>query len=210
MTCCEAAEPRLRCVLPFEAVPTEVSLLRRAAVAQLRQWGTPTAADEVELLVSELATNVIKHVGEGVSATLVLECQKERLRVEVHDKSGKLPSLSSPGCDEERGRGLHLIAALALSWGVGLTAAGKAVWCEIAFSPEPAYRRIERAVKALKSYRGSAGEAVLQGGKRNAVLEQAAIELIADLLHWTAAQGHDPDDILDRAQTHYEAETGAA
>ncbi|MGW1159144.1 ATP-binding protein [Streptomyces sp. NPDC002519] len=125
MTCYEAAEPRLRCVLPFEAVPAEVSLLRRAAVAQLRQWGTPAAADEVELLVTELATNVIKHVGEGASATLVLECRKERLRVEVHDKSSMLPSLRSPSCDEECGRGLHLIAALAVRWGAGPTSLPK-------------------------------------------------------------------------------------
>jgi hypothetical protein len=34
------------------------------------------------------------------------------------------------------------------------------------------------------------------------------IELIADLLHWTAARGDDPDDIIDRAQMRYEA--GAA
>ncbi|MGW1163126.1 hypothetical protein ACWD48_34035, partial [Streptomyces sp. NPDC002519] len=94
--------------------------------------------------------------------------------------------------------------------GAGLTAAGKAVWCEIAFSSERACLRIERAFKALECYQGAAGKPVLQGGKRNAVLEQAAIELIADLLHWTAARGHDPDDILDRAQTHYEAETEAA
>ncbi|MFC5200837.1 hypothetical protein [Streptomyces kaempferi] len=34
------------------------------------------------------------------------------------------------------------------------------------------------------------------------------IELIADLLHWTAARGHDPDTFLARAQMCYEA--GAA
>jgi hypothetical protein len=41
-------------------------------------------------------------------------------------------------------------------------------------------------------------------------LEQSAVELIADLLHWSVAQGRDPDDILDRAQMHYEAEAKAA
>ncbi len=28
-----------RCVLPFEALPSEVRLLRRAAAAQLSEWG---------------------------------------------------------------------------------------------------------------------------------------------------------------------------
>ncbi|MEU0750083.1 hypothetical protein ABZ476_27185, partial [Streptomyces albogriseolus] len=58
-----------RCVLPFEALPSEVRLLRRAAATQLSQWGMPTAADAAQLVVTELATNVIKHVGEGSAAT---------------------------------------------------------------------------------------------------------------------------------------------
>ncbi|MGW7493292.1 hypothetical protein ACWGKA_03125 [Streptomyces luteogriseus] len=43
-----------------------------------------------------------------------------------------------------------------------------------------------------------------------ALLEESAVELIADLLHWTAAQGQDPNDALDRALVHYEAEVAAA
>ncbi|MFM9445366.1 ATP-binding protein [Streptomyces acidiscabies] len=61
----DATEPRLRCVLPFEAAPAEVPLLRRAVAKQLSQWGVPAAAEEAELLGAELATNVVKHVGEG-------------------------------------------------------------------------------------------------------------------------------------------------
>ncbi|MFI0511989.1 ATP-binding protein [Streptomyces sp. WSLK1-5] len=206
----DMSEPRLRCVLPFEAVPTEVRLLRKAAAKQLSRWGLPAATDETELLVTELATNVFKHVGEGVSATLILEWTGERLRLEVHDKSQAVPTPRSAGCDEECGRGLHLLAALAADWGTVLTAVGKAVWCEIAIPSGRACRRIERAVEALERYQGRIGGPGLRGGWRAAALEQSAIELIADLLHWTAARGHDPDDMLDRAQVHYEAEVDAA
>ncbi|MFD4523164.1 ATP-binding protein [Streptomyces sp. NPDC058470] len=206
----QVTEPRLRCVLPFEAEPAEVRLLRKAAAAQLDQWGMSVAADEAQLFVTELATNVIKHVGEGASATLILESRSGRLRVEVHDKSRAVPSLRVAGCDEECGRGLHLLTALAVDWGTVLTAVGKAVWCEISLSPGQDCRRIERAVDALESYRGVRGGAVLQGAKRSAGLEESAVELIADLLHWTAARGCDPDDMLDRAQMHYEAESDAA
>ncbi|MFD5078376.1 ATP-binding protein [Streptomyces sp. NPDC058371] len=206
----EFTEPRLRCVLPFEAAPAEVRLLRRAAAAQLGQWGISAASDEAELLVTELATNVVKHVGEGVSATLILERRSERLRVEVHDKSRRLPSLRGAVCDEECGRGLHLIAALAVDWGTVLTGAGKAVWCEISLGAGRAYRRIERAVAALESYRESKGGAALRGARKETDLKESAVELIADLLHWTADCGHDPDDILDRAQMHYEAEVDVA
>ncbi|MFJ8533167.1 ATP-binding protein [Streptomyces sp. NPDC093591] len=207
---CEDTGTRLRCVLPFEAAPTEVRLLRRAAAKQLSRWGVPTAADDAELLVTELATNVVKHVGEGASAALVLERMGERLRLEVHDKSQQVPSLKSADCGEECGRGLHLLTALAVDWGTVLTAMGKAVWCEISISAGSACRRIERAVEMLEAYRGASRGAELRGSKRGIGLEESAVELIADLLHWTAARGLDPDDILDRAQMHYEAEAEAA
>ncbi|MEJ8669497.1 hypothetical protein WKI71_16960 [Streptomyces sp. MS1.AVA.1] len=61
----DVTESQLRCVLPFKATPAEVSLLRRAAVRQVAQWGTSVEIDEAGLLVTELATNVAKHVGEG-------------------------------------------------------------------------------------------------------------------------------------------------
>lgn len=206
----EVTGPRLRCVLPFEAAPREVSLLRRAASKQLSRWGVPTAADETELLVTELATNVVKHVGEGASATLILEHVGERLRLEVHDKSRRMPLLKSGGCDEECGRGLHLLAALAVDWGTVLTAVGKAVWCEISIGAGSACRRIERAVEMLEVYQGPGCGPELRQNGRGIGLEESAVELIADLLHWTAARGLDPDDILDRAQMHYEAEAEAA
>jgi anti-sigma regulatory factor (Ser/Thr protein kinase) len=199
-----------RSVLPFEAVPAEVRLLRRAVAGQLAQWGVAQVVEEAELVVTELATNVIKHVGEGASATLILEWDRERLRVEMHDKSSSVPAPVMAGCEDECGRGLHLLAALAADWGAALTAVGKSVWCEIAISEGRICRRTERAVRMLQSYRGLRDAPHgLQSG-REVFLKESAVELIADLLHWTAASGGDPDDILDQAQTHYEAVVEAA
>ena len=210
MTGYDANGPRFRCVLPFEAQPAEVRLLRRAAVAQLGRWGVPSAVEETELLVTELVTNVIKHVGEGAPATLVLEWRYARLRVEVHDKSRTLPAPVEARCDEECGRGLHLLAALAVDWGTALTAVGKSVWCEIAAQPAAACRRAERARGALERYREGHRALATEGRGVAVLLEESAVELIADLLHWAAARGQDPDAVLDRAQAHYEAETAAA
>jgi anti-sigma regulatory factor (Ser/Thr protein kinase) len=191
---------RHRSVLPFEAAPAEVRLLRRSVAAQLAQWGVPHAVEEAELVVTELATNVIKHVGEGASATLILEWDRERLRVEMHDRSSSVPALGAAGCGDECGRGLHLLSALAADWGPALTAVGKSVWCEIAAS-----------VRMLRSYQGIGDSSLFTHVSRGDVaLRESAVELIADLLHWTTANGHDPDDILDQAQTHFEAETGVA
>ncbi|GAA2255639.1 hypothetical protein GCM10010145_24760 [Streptomyces ruber] len=206
----EVTDARLRCVFPFEAEPAEVRLLRKATVAQLGQWGICKAAEEAELLVTELASNVFKHVGAGASATLILEAQDQRLRVEVHDRSRAVPSLRAAHCDEECGRGLHLLTALAVDWGTVLTAAGKAVWCEIALPPRRGCRRVERAVEVLERYQNLDGGVSLPGGRRVIGLEESAVKLIADLLHWTAARGLDPDDILDRAQMQHEADAQAA
>ncbi|WEO97184.1 ATP-binding protein [Streptomyces sp. FXJ1.172] len=208
MSVSEATDPCLRCVLPFEAAPGEVVLLRRAAAKQLAMWGTPVAVDEAEVIVTELATNVFKHVGEGASATLVLEWRYDRLRLEVHDRSPVLPSRKTADCHEECGRGLHLIAGFAMDWGAVLTAVGKAVWCEVPLSMRKGCRRIERAVEALERYQRA--QAGWQGRSRDGGLAESAVELIADLLHWTTVRGHDPDDILDRAQMRYEAEADAA
>ncbi|WP_217179807.1 ATP-binding protein [Streptomyces sp. AC495_CC817] len=206
----EVTEPQLRCVLPFEAAPTEVSLLRKAATAQLKRWGMDGNVEEVALLITELATNVLKHVGDGASATLILETRSERLRLEVHDKSRVVPSPRGLDCAAECGRGLHLLATLALDWGTEHTAGGKAVWCEVLLDPAHYCRRIARAVAALSGYRRVRGQAITPGGRKAAGLEEPAIELIADLLHWTTSLGCDPDDVLDLAQTYYEAQADAA
>ncbi|MEU5363102.1 ATP-binding protein [Streptomyces sp. NPDC005925] len=203
-------EPLLRCVLPFAAVPAEVGLLRRAAAKQLSGWGMPWATSQAELLVTELATNVVKHVGEGAVATLILECERARLRIEVHDKSTELPSARTARCEEECGRGLHLVASLAEDWGTVLTAAGKAVWCEFPIGEGQVCRHVARAVEALEGYQSANGGARLCGAGRDTELSESAVALISDLLHWSTARGQDPDDILDRAQMHFEAAVRAA
>ncbi len=206
----DVTEPQLRCVLPFEAAPAEVHLLRRATVQQLSRWGVSLASDEAGLLVTELATSVLKHVGEGALATLILERKGERLRLEVHDKSPVMPTIRAAGCDDECGRGLPLIEAMAVDWGAVLTAAGKSVWCEMQLNGGGSWRRAGRALEALENYERVTCGPSRQGRGREVRLVESAVELIADLLHWTSARGHDPDDILDRAQMHYEAESEAA
>ncbi|MFI1102481.1 ATP-binding protein [Streptomyces melanogenes] len=195
----ERVQPQLRCVLPFEAAASELCLLRKAVRNQLGLWGLGAVADEVQLVASELAANVVKHVGEGAAATLVLEASGDRLRIELHDKSHVVPTRTQAACGAECGRGLHLLAGMAVDWGTVLTATGKAVWCVLSLEPAPQCRRVQRAAAVLEQYRRTAV-------RSSAALEEAATDLIADVLHLLAAQGRDPDDFLDRAQMHFEAE----
>ncbi|MGW0562602.1 ATP-binding protein [Streptomyces sp. NPDC003016] len=173
---------------------------------QLTRWGIQPLVDEVQLTVTELATNVIKHVGEGAAATLVMELVEGRLRVELHDKSHAVPSTAEPECGDECGRGLHLVAAMAADWGTILTATGKIVWCELTLGPDQQCRRVQRATAVLESYRRMTVGSGFTGVRCSFVLEESATDLIADLLHWLAAQGADPDGVLDRAQMHFEAD----
>ncbi|MFF5675776.1 ATP-binding protein [Streptomyces hygroscopicus] len=200
-------KPR-RCILPFAAEPLQLAGLRRAVKAELAAWGMSALAGEAQLITTELASNVIKHVGQGSAATLVLDADADQLRVALHDSSDKEPQRLQPARDEESGRGLQLLAALAATWGTTPTAAGKAVWCELPLTPDETRRRIQRATTVMEAYGHAVGSPAARLTRRPA-LEESATNLVLDLLHWLAAHGLDPDDILDRAQTHFEAEAEA-
>ncbi|MEV3859895.1 ATP-binding protein [Streptomyces sp. NPDC050095] len=89
---------------------------------------------EVQLCVGELVANVVRHVGEGVPVGVrVLRGGCGLIRVEVWDPEPRvLPVLRDAGTDDEGGRGLAVVGAAALRWGVVAEAGGKTVWCEMA------------------------------------------------------------------------------
>ncbi len=112
-----------------------VRLAREFARSALAGWGVRRRADDVVLCVSELATNALLHgvpPGRGYRLWLALGAEDGLLRVEVHDSGDGEPRLPEPGgaADEESGRGLLLVSALADKWGVGERVPGKIVWCE--------------------------------------------------------------------------------
>jgi hypothetical protein len=85
----------------------------------------------VELGVTELLANVVRHVPDRRCALLLLR-QPTGVRVEVTDGSNRLPA-SPPRVDpdSENGRGLLLLDAMADKWGVSVwSEAGKTVWFE--------------------------------------------------------------------------------
>lgn len=201
-----SSELQLRYVLPFEAAPIEMRRLRHEVAGLLERWSLDALVEEVQLVVTELATNVLHHVGAGATATLIVELRGGRFRIEVHDQSQAIPLVTSVGCGEECGRGLHLIAALVEEWGTLLTASGKAVWCELALPGSQFPSGIRRANEALQAYQDHRGRPLLFAVKAPTGLAQPAVELIADLLHWAAARGCDPDELLDMAVVRYEGE----
>lgn len=119
--------------LELTAVPEVVPELRRTLRACL---GVPCA--DVQLCVTELVGNVIRHVGEGVPVRVRVSRSGDHTRVEVSDPDPRaLPVLRHITADDETGRGLALLDAVALRWGVEPAESGKTVWCELA-RDEPA------------------------------------------------------------------------
>ncbi|MFI0788323.1 ATP-binding protein [Streptomyces lydicus] len=116
-------------VLELLAVPKEVAGLRRAVGAYV--GGGPGA--EVQLCVSELVGNVIRHVGEGTPVVVrVSGAAGGRFQVEVTDPEPRvLPVPVRAAGGDECGRGMALLAAVSLRWGVRLGAGRKTVWCEV-------------------------------------------------------------------------------
>ncbi|MEV0264236.1 ATP-binding protein [Streptomyces sp. NPDC050617] len=111
-------------------------LARAALRNRLQEWGIGgEVADAAELLLSELVANAVKASAEpggagrdvGVRFTLAAG----RLRVEAVDGGDGWPVLNQAEGDDECGRGLAVVAALADAWGVAPHEAGKAVWAEL-------------------------------------------------------------------------------
>ncbi|MCZ4125076.1 ATP-binding protein [Streptomyces sp. H39-S7] len=196
--------PRQRCVVPFDAEPREVAGLRLVMQNQLRLWGTSGLAEQAELVVTELATNVIKHVGEGSPAALCLETRDGVLQIEMHDTSAELPACRLAGADDEGGRGLALIAALTDSWFAGVTASGKVVHCQLALSGAGSGHQCRRSISDFSSCADGEEAGSALAGAASATKETVSV-LIANLLWWLAPFGADADDILNRAKSHFEA-----
>jgi anti-sigma regulatory factor (Ser/Thr protein kinase) len=128
------AEPEFRVELP-----TGLSSARqaRAVVRQaLAAWGLESLSGDLELLASELVANSIEHVaGRAIRLTLTRHREPEGqlgITCEVTDNSPSLPQPRQAGPDEERGRGLAIVAALATASGVRPEPTGKTTWFTLA------------------------------------------------------------------------------
>ncbi|MER5972139.1 ATP-binding protein [Streptomyces sp. NPDC002055] len=199
--------------LPFLAEAEGIASLRRLVRTRLDSWGLSELTDSAQLCVSELVANVVTHVGIGTPATLALSVEGSTLRVEVADPDGRgLPVLLAAGPDAESGRGMRMVDAVAVRWGVAPTASGKTTWCEIAAGSGPEGEQVGRRsvikAEALLTLYGRDLPPLASGATplRLVAAEEAAVDLIADLLHWLRAHGCDPEQTLDRAQMHFEAD----
>ncbi|MER7709372.1 ATP-binding protein [Streptomyces werraensis] len=201
--------------MAFTAHPEEVARLRRAVRLHLVAWGLDALVDTAQLCVSELVSNIVTHVGTGTPGSLVLSAEGARLRVEVHDPDTRaLPTLVDAEVEEEGGRGMALVDALTDRWGVQLCDNHKVTWCELATgltSPagstvDPSVTRAEALLHMYATLRPPTWSHEPGLGRvGRAVAEESVIDVITDFLRWLRTHGCDADEVLDRAQSRYEA-----
>jgi len=95
--------------------------------------GTPRAGD-MELIASELITNSILHTpaGEGGEFTVCVRTETGWARIEVSDTgTGQWHPRPDSRPEDEYGRGLTIVSALADKLGHDASADGQTLWAEV-------------------------------------------------------------------------------
>ena len=173
--------------------PESVPAARRFARSALRGVSVDTL-NAVELMVSELATNCIRHADTGFEVTITR--RGGEIRVDATDAAGGRPEMLSPKPTDPSGRGLKIVDMLSADWGVDRSAAiGKTVWFTVT-DTDLRRRREPRGRSAAKTrgrttWRGPSPP-VLRGGV-----------VPTDRGSWwhEPARGHDP---RRRRPSHHE------
>ena len=120
-----------RWVLPsVEPRADRVPYLRRQVERVLHLWRLDELAWQVELVVTELATNAVRHA--RTLFTVAMTWDGRRLRIEVSD-AHPVPPEPRDGvpADATGGRGLLLVEQLADRWGYDPHERGKTIWCDL-------------------------------------------------------------------------------
>ncbi len=115
----------------FPGLPAIVPSARRFVRGILA--GSPRA-DDMELIAAELASNAIRHTPSGQDGgefTLMVRTEPGWARIEVSDAgTGEWSGPRDASDDDEYGRGLAIVAALADKFGHDVRASGQTVWAE--------------------------------------------------------------------------------
>ncbi|MEV6172661.1 ATP-binding protein [Streptomyces sp. NPDC051954] len=118
----------------FMPVCENIAEARHGARIVLASWSVPEDTTEtVTLVISELATNAIRHArrpGRTVDVALTYDGAKT-IEIEVADGSPHHPVRKPYDPDATSGRGLLLVEALSDAWEVREREFGKAVWARV-------------------------------------------------------------------------------
>jgi anti-sigma regulatory factor (Ser/Thr protein kinase) len=118
----------------FARSPRSPREAREFVTATLRRWSCDHLVDRCQVIVSELATNAVRHAATsfGVSLSRV---GLGAVQVAVADASSTPPRPRTPDPGRPGGRGMHLVAALSARWGHEPSSDGKLVWAVVGELP---------------------------------------------------------------------------
>lgn len=121
----------LTCSRTMSCEPMSVGSARRLVTAALRAWGLGNLAHSGALIVSELAGNAVAHSRSSHFRVTVSRPEPNRVRIAVIDKCRTHPAPRTAYENEESGRGLAVVEALADRWDTDALAWGKRVWADL-------------------------------------------------------------------------------
>ncbi|MCU1400966.1 MAG: magnesium or manganese-dependent protein phosphatase [Acidimicrobiales bacterium] len=164
----------------------------RRAVRPLVSEDDDPIAQAVEVVTSELVSNVVEHTVDGGTMRAWDPKPDVPFRLEVSDSGSGLPAATEEAT-ERGGRGLRIVSAMSDEWGVTTEVTGKTVWAEFNryVSEEPADRWVVRTDGTPPAYLTPAGAWGLYDAAERFTSECAA----------TAALGNQllPDDVTAAA-----------
>ncbi|MEU6958296.1 ATP-binding protein [Streptomyces chrestomyceticus] len=113
----------------FPCRPSTAEIGRNLVRDVLGVWHLDSLADRAALIVTELIANAYRHTSCSEICLTVAQPEAVRVRVGVVDREpARLPILSRAADDDESGRGLLLVDAVADRWGYDLCGSGRRSW----------------------------------------------------------------------------------
>jgi hypothetical protein len=127
-----------QCSIHLGNAPQSARIARGAIRAALDGYRLRELLPPAELVTSEVVGNAHRHTDGPIVVQMRWSAADRVLRIAVWDANVTLPTQRTPRADEEGGRGLGVVAAVAQRWGCyhmrGTTPGnlGKVVWAELA------------------------------------------------------------------------------
>ncbi len=127
--------PSASATFALPPTPASVHAARSFTAGALTAWKLAELAENMELVISELATNALRHglhaaePGWRPSVHLSLVRRGSLVTCAFTDPASAVPALRYPGPLDPGGLGLHIVDSLSLRWGwSALAPRGKIVW----------------------------------------------------------------------------------
>jgi anti-sigma regulatory factor (Ser/Thr protein kinase) len=118
----------------FVPSPDAVAGARRFVGDVLESWQLDQLVADATLVVSEIATNALKHAGTAFLARV--SRAPDGVRIAIEDAVSAIPVAHLAGPEELHGRGLAIVEALSRRWGADAVPDGKVVWSELAITAD--------------------------------------------------------------------------